>query len=146
MISDELKSFPVVAGLEIAVPSALRGGNYDRQVYMTNGGELVFGVYPGSTKYIRTPAVYNDGQWHQVVATCGGGTIRLYVDGEQIKSAAATGAQTYNGYWRVGGDNLSGWPIAPSSYYFNGTVDEFAVYSAVLDPSSIAQRYALGIG
>ena len=31
MISDELNSFPVVTGLEIAIPSALRGGKYDRQ-------------------------------------------------------------------------------------------------------------------
>jgi NADH-quinone oxidoreductase subunit C len=31
MISDELKAFPVVAGLETAIPSALQGGKYDRQ-------------------------------------------------------------------------------------------------------------------
>jgi len=31
MISDELNSFPVVTGLEIAIPSALRGGKYERQ-------------------------------------------------------------------------------------------------------------------
>ena len=31
MISDELKSFPVVAGLEKAIPSALLGGKYDRR-------------------------------------------------------------------------------------------------------------------
>ena len=32
-------------------------------------GQLVFGVYNSGTQTIETPDVYNDGQWHYVVAT-----------------------------------------------------------------------------
>ena len=45
--------------------------SYDRHIYMMNDGQLVFGVWTGSTTVIETPDVYNDGQWHYVVATIG---------------------------------------------------------------------------
>ena len=43
--------------------------NYDRHIYMMNDGQLVFGVWNNATETIETPNVYNDGQWHYVVAT-----------------------------------------------------------------------------
>jgi len=39
-----------------------------------------------------------------------------------------TQAQQFIGYWRVGYDNLNGWPSQPSSDAFAGSVDEFTVY------------------
>ncbi|NEC92985.1 LamG-like jellyroll fold domain-containing protein, partial [Streptomyces sp. SID12501] len=42
-------------------------GQYDKHVYMTNDGRLVFGVYTGATRTITTPGAYNDDQWHHVV-------------------------------------------------------------------------------
>ena len=44
-------------------------GSYDRHVYMENDGRLTFGVWTGATNTITTPAAYNDGQWHHMVAT-----------------------------------------------------------------------------
>ena len=43
--------------------------NYDRQIYMMNDGQLVFGVWTNQTETIESSNVYNDGQWHYVVAT-----------------------------------------------------------------------------
>src|SRR5699024_8584824 len=97
--------------------------NYDRHVYMTNSGEVVFGVYPGSTQTIRSSAGFNDGQWHHVVASQSAAGIELYVDGDLVaENAAVTTAQSYSGYWRIGGDNLNSWPDAPSSYNFDGAI------------------------
>ena len=128
---------------------------YDRQIYMMNNGQLVFGVYNHGIHVIETPHVYNDGQWHYVVATLGSAGLRLYVDGAVIGSdPTTTKAEAYNGYWRVGGDNLAGrWALTPlltnsqgttepNSYYFMGTVDEVAVYGRALPASSVAAHYA----
>ena len=55
-------------------------GSYDRHVYMDNTGKVYFGVYTGSTQTINSTKSYNDGQWHQVVASMGPSGMALYVD------------------------------------------------------------------
>lgn len=120
-------------------------GTYDKHVYMTNAGRLVFGVYTGTTRTITTSAAYNDGAWHHMVATQGPGGMRLYVDGAlRSSNATVTSSRNYQGYWRIGYDNLNNWPSAPSSYYFAGSIDEAAVYPAALSAAQVAQHYALG--
>jgi hypothetical protein len=80
-----------------------------------------------------------------MVATQGPGGMRLYVDGAlRSSNATVTSSRNYQGYWRVGYDNLSNWPSAPSSYYFAGSIDEAAVYPAALSAAQVAQHYALG--
>lgn len=120
--------------------------NYDKHVYMTNSGQLVFGVYTGSTRTIATPGGgYNDGAWHHVVATQGSNGMRLYVDGAlKAGNFTVTTSQDYPGYWRVGGDNLNGWPSQPTSQFFAGTIDEAAVYPTVLSATQVANHYTLG--
>lgn len=120
--------------------------NYDRHIYMTNSGQIVYGNYDGSTEVIQSSASYNDGNWHHVVGTQGPNGMALYVDGQLIGTTAATSAQAYSGYWRLGGDNLNGWPNQPSSEYFSGQIDEFAVYPTVLSATQAATHYALGHG
>ena len=87
--------------------------NYDRHIYMMNDGQLVFGVWNNATETIETPNIYNDGQWHYVVATYDGTNLALYVDGELIGTTTSSSAQAYTGYWRIGGDNLNGWNLDP---------------------------------
>ena len=77
----------------------------------------------------RRPPSYNDNQWHHVVATQGADGMKLYVDGLQVATNAATDAASYTGYWRVGGDRCYG---GQTSNYLAGTVDEAAVYATAL--------------
>ncbi|MGV9194813.1 PKD domain-containing protein [Microbacterium sp. MC2] len=129
-----------------------RTGNsssYDRHVYLTNSGQIIYGNYPGGVQTVSTPGgrSYADGSWHHVVATQGSGGMALYVDGQLAASnPSVTTAQGYTGYWRVGGDNLNGWPSQPSSSYFTGQIDEVAVYGAALNAQQVAQHYAIGTG
>ena len=116
--------------------------NYDRHVYMTNSGQLVFGVWTGATQTITTPDEYNDDEWHHIAARLGPNGMALYVDGTLIGTNPTTSASNYNGYWRVGGDNLNGWPSRPTSNYFRGTIDEVAVFPYALTGTQIAERYA----
>lgn len=118
---------------------------YDKHIYMTNSGQLIFGVAPDAVRTITAPGTWNDGKWHHVVATEGAGGIRLYVDGKlRAANLSVTGSQTYPGYWRVGGDNLNGWPSKPSSQFFHGQIDETAVYPTALSSAKIAAHYTLG--
>lgn len=120
---------------------------YDKHVYMRDDGRLVFGVHSGGTRTITTPAAYNDGAWHHVVATQGTGGMALYVDGQlRASSALYTTNEAYSGYWRVGGDNLNNWPSRPTSNFFAGQVDETAVYPTALSSSQVSAHYALRTG
>lgn len=114
---------------------------YDRNVYMTNSGQLVFGEYNGGYKTAMSSGKYNDGKWHNVVATAGPAGMHLYVDGSQVASNSNTGASTYSGYWHVGRDTLNGWPNRPSSGTFNGSIDEVSVYNAQLTAAQVATAF-----
>lgn len=108
--------------------------NYDRMLYMTNSGQLIYGVYTNALNYIWSPKSYNDGTWHYVVfeedPTFG---MRLYVDSVEIGFHTATkSSQAYNGWWRIGADNLSGWAQRPTSNGINADIDELAIYGAPL--------------
>jgi hypothetical protein len=132
-------------------------GNYDRHVYMMNDGQLVFGLWNNATETIESPDVYNDGQWHYIVATLDPTAgMTLYIDGQLVGTNANTVAQPYSGYWRLGGDNLNGWNLdpwgassngvtEPVSYYFNGSMADFAVYPYALSATQIAAHYAAGV-
>lgn len=115
--------------------------NYDRHVYMETDGKLTFGVWTGEASTITTSGSYNDGTWHHLVATQSSAGMRLYVDGALQGSDPQTGAQSYTGYWRIGGDTT--WGPQP---WFTGAMDEVAVYPVALTAAQVAQHYTLGTG
>lgn len=125
----------------------LTSTSYDKHIYMTNAGRLIFGVYPGAIRTISTLQSFNNGAWHHVVATQGGDGIKLYVDGTlQASNSTVTGSEPKSGFWRVGGDNLDSWTSRPSSRYYTGLIDEVAVYGGVLTAGQVASHYSAGTG
>lgn len=116
--------------------------HHDRQIYMNNSGQLMFGVYPGSTAVAWSKDSDNDGTWHHVVATQDGSGMNLYVGGVRKATNTAASADKYSGYWRVGNDNLDGWPRQPTSSAFEGDVDEAAVYPFALTAAEVTQHFA----
>lgn len=130
-------------GDKVQLPSS----TYDKQIYLTDAGRLVFGVYPGAYRTITTSQSFNNGAWHHVVATQGSDGMKLYVDGTlRASNLTVTGSQQYSGFWRVGGDNMGSWPSRPTSRYYTGQIDEFAVYGSVLTASQVASHYSTGTG
>ena len=80
-----------------------------------------------------------------VTATMSSAGMRLYVDGVLVGSRTDTTAgEPYLGYWRLGGDNLDGWPSRPPTRNFIGSVDEVAIYPTALTAGQVQAQYVLG--
>lgn len=119
-------------------------GNYDRQIYMANSGQLYLAVNPGGVGHVvNTSLGYNDGKWHNVIGTISSiNGMKLYVDGALIASdASATGGQSFTGYWRMAYDNTGAWTNSPSSQYFNGSLDDVMIYHRELTSTEVSTAY-----
>ena len=111
--------------------------NYDRHTYMDGSGKVIFGVYNGSTSTIRSAQSYNDGQWHQAVASLSPAGMALFIDGKKVASRSdVTTGQFYTGQWRVGGDST--WE---GDNYFDGDIDEVSVYPTALTSAQVNQHW-----
>ncbi|ANS79788.1 Chitinase [Serinicoccus hydrothermalis] len=116
-------------------------GHRDRQLYIGSDGRLNFGVRTGGTSVVTSGQTYNDGQWHQGVATLSGSTARLYVDGVLVAQRHDLGEpEEYVGHWRLGGDSQSGWPSAGNSN-FNGWIDDMSIYDRALTRAEVHGLY-----
>ena len=78
-----------------------------------------------------------DGNWHHVAVVNNGGTFQNYVDGLASGSSSSLSPNVVAGGQFLG-KNLS------SSNYFNGLMDEVAVYSRALLASEISNHYLRG--
>jgi hypothetical protein len=95
-------------------------------------------------KTVKSPQSYNDGKWHHVAATMDWQNLVLYVDGNAVGSIAASANQSNNGYWKVGGDNLTSWPNQPTAINFTGYLDEAAIYTRALSAADIKSHFTAG--
>ena len=69
--------------------------------------------------------------WTHLAATYDGTTLRLYVNGVQVSSAAVTGNIPTSAYpLQIGGDNLHG-------QFFAGQIDDVRVYNVARTPAQI---------
>ena len=120
----------------------------DRQLYLDDAGHVLFGVKPTQDRQVlSSPGAYNDGAWHLATASLSPDGMRLYVDGALVaqRSDVTVGEHLALGYWRVGGDSLTSWPSAPANAFFNGDIDEVAVYYRPLGDAEIEAHYEAGI-
>jgi hypothetical protein len=86
---------------------------------------------------VVAPASIVTGQWYHAACTYDGATVRVYVNGVQVASAAKTGAIAD----AVGIDWAIGAGIAANSVplgFMNGLVDEVRLYNRALTPADVA--------
>jgi hypothetical protein len=120
--------------------------NYDRHIYMDDSGKIYFGVFAGGiAEKIKSTLSYNNGAWHQAIASLSAGGMALYIDGGLIATnTSVTVAENYAGYWRIGYGSLLGWasPInPPTSPYFSGALDDVHIYHRALSAIEISSLY-----
>jgi hypothetical protein len=124
---------------------------FDRHVWLGSDGRLSFGNRQSNAIRVvggsRSPVV-NDGRWHHVVATLGYSGMHLYVDGVQVDARTDTKrGQNYEGFWRLGGDKLDGWPgTSGLDRYPSGRLDEVAIYGYELPADAVAGHYRAAVG
>lgn len=113
--------------------------------YPTADGRLKFVLRIGGN-YIylfSTTSTWTQGQWYHIVGTYDGSYMRLYVNGALENSQPQTG-------------NIANTPVdlflgvravksVPTDMYFDGTIDEVAIYKRVLSPQEVISHYKRGI-
>jgi len=87
--------------------------------------------------------VPEDGSWHYLAVTLDDtNTATFYLDGGQTDSIPGPSPAFSSGLDLFIGKN----PYQNAPEYFNGCIDEPAVYPSVLSPDQIANHYNVGIG
>ncbi len=133
-----------IVGFSGSKTGSSASNKYDRVLYMSSNGRLNFGVMQGTGKNTLTStASYNNGAWHHVVGVVGDSGMNLYVDGARVgQRTDIHTAGSYVGYWRIGGDTLSGWTNAPATTNpVAGQIDEVAVYQSALSGDQVRAHY-----
>jgi hypothetical protein len=103
-------------------------------VAKAGGGPLVpagGGTLDGRVEQTAGSSAVPVGRWSDVAVTYDGAMLRLYVDGRQVSSRAATGTLqiTRDPVW-IGGNQ-------PYGEYFNGAIDDVRVYARALRAGEI---------
>jgi hypothetical protein len=118
-------------------------------LYTSLSGGLTFYVYDGST-YVESPDAGRgiwDGNWHHVVGTYDGFSVRLYVDGGEVGTGTPTtipiayNLPTSNDLFLGGYGNSS-----YAGYYYSGSIDEVSIFNRPLSNSEILARFTAGPG
>lgn len=110
------------------------GGGLD--FYVSSDGGFSWTLSPAAG-----PGVWN-GQWHNVVGTYDGSSVRLYVDGRQVGSGTPDTAPI--AYGLPNSDNLMiGDYPACSSTDFSGSIDEVKVFDRALAAPEIGVGYQI---
>ena len=103
------------------------------QVYLDATNRLVL-RQSGVAEIARTTVALTDtAGFHHIAVTKSGATVRLYVDG--VNRAGTVVSRTL-------ASTTAALAIGAGSGYFNGTLDEVAIYDRALDATSIAAHIA----
>jgi hypothetical protein len=121
--------------------------NNGTTIMMYNTGKLWFFVRKLGSNLIfqiASTIAINDGAWHHFVCVWDGTTstngAKLYVDGSLDKQATATSTDT------TASNNLLMGRSTDGSGFWDGSIDEFSIWSKVLTPAEITSLYNAGTG
>lgn len=96
----------------------------------------------GTSQPLTSTNSYNDGQWHYVVATYDGTKMKLYVDGSLVDQRDATGTIGTNTHPLM----IGAFDGTSTDTYFNGKIDDAAVYNYALTAAQVSQHYEAAMG
>jgi len=121
-----------------------KAGSWSSYALYTGGTGGLFFYVGSATTVVLSPgagAGIWDGEWHHIVGTYDGSTVRLYVDGTEVGTGTfATLSIAYDE-----GDLFIGTYIANQTRWcFPGAIDEVRIWSGALTEDQIEASYALG--
>jgi len=96
----------------------------------------------GPTTFDTTEA-YNNNNWHHVVGTYNGTNAKLYINGVLNGTGADTSGSIATADRPSIGAFMDG--VGGTIGYFNGSIDEVAIFNRALNSSEISDLYDLGV-
>jgi hypothetical protein len=129
----------------IGLESSQIGGSssYDRHFYVDTAGQLRWGVWsPGTSTFLYGDVT--DNQWRYAVVAFNAGAMLLSMNGQVIGNVSAA-SQPFDGYWRIGGQSLNGWPSAAAGF-FVGSIAAVEIYNRPLMITEIEQNFNINRG
>jgi len=139
-LSLELWAKPGVLGVTMEV--AQKGGTggsatWQYRLRLSASKHWQGNVFSGSTTYTVTdPGTPSTSRWDHLVLTRSGSTLTLYVNGVSVDTTTASGAlNTSSGILAIGRRG------ADATDYFQGAIDEVAVYNTGLSPARVLAHY-----
>jgi hypothetical protein len=119
------------------------GQNLNYGIWMNSGERIKAGfeTSSGTDQFVTSPGTYNNGQWHYVVVTNDGSTVRLYVDGTQVATKSTSGASPETSGTkpvRVGANSR----VTPPGNFFTGEVDEVRVWNDDLTTQQVTDAFS----
>ena len=118
-----------------------KGNRYFLEATSGDGGRpLAGGIFAGSFGLVFGPLMLPLNTWTHLATTYDGVTLRLFVNGAQVTSAAQTGTiESSSDPLQIGGDAMFG-------QYFAGRIDEVRVYDRALTQAQIEADLTTPIG
>ncbi|HEY4025221.1 MAG TPA: polymorphic toxin-type HINT domain-containing protein [Candidatus Dormibacteraeota bacterium] len=120
-------------------------------LYTGTDGKLYGQLWNGTAGPMASTALVNDGKWHHVVLSQMGATQTLYLDGKSIGTLANPASTdvtklTVNQVGAAFASSPSSWPAwgTTSQRFYNGAIDEVAVYSHPLAAAEVAAHLQYG--
>lgn len=129
----------IVPGATGASRGIISHGSNEGYLRVLNTGQLVLSKSNVGI-IVQSNSVLPASGWHHVVATKNGSTVHLYIDGVDDTGVVTnqtcidTGVGVY-----IGSQN-------GDSEYFNGSIDEAAIYNYALSATQVADHYRYGKG
>ena len=125
------------------VGSDSAGQNLNYGIWMTSTEQIKAGfeTSSGADQFVTSVNTYSDGQWHYVVVTNDGSTLKLYVDGVQVatkSTSSATPESVGTKPVRVGANSR----VTPPGNFFTGEVDEVRVWNDDLTAQQVSDAFA----
>ncbi|MGE5281294.1 MAG: LamG-like jellyroll fold domain-containing protein [Chloroflexota bacterium] len=106
-----------------------------------NGNLILKAWIDGTLQVLKGGAgAVSPGVPHYIVGTYDGTTMRLYIDGAEVKSQPMSGQMTPDEKY-----SLSIARNDRESTYFDGVLDDVAIYSTALSPSTVLEHFRRGI-
>ncbi|BAQ92786.1 hypothetical protein [uncultured Mediterranean phage uvMED] len=105
-------------------------------------GKIRFWSYNASSTGLNSSTVLSANTWYHIACVHTSGMNRIYINGslDATKTFSSGHSQTTTSTFRIGNSQL----IASGSNYFNGHIDEVALYDVDMS-SSISTIYNLGV-
>ena len=120
--------------------SSAGGADGETTLYL-DGGYVTFFTGNGSVDMLlRGPEPVDDGEWHHLVVTRDAlGSAVLYVDGVAVDRAiGSTSLVAHEVFLAADGRD--------STHYFDGDLDEVAIYGYALDARAVDNHFGIGSG